>query len=58
MSIIEVNQISKSFGDLRAVDDISFKIDEGTVFGFLGPNGAGKSNVLDALMFCFCNQFA
>jgi len=50
MSIIEVNQVSKSFGDLRAVDDISFKIDEGTVFGFLGPNGAGKTTTIRMIM--------
>ena len=38
--------MSKSFGDLKAVDDISFAVEEGEIFGFLGPNGAGKSTTM------------
>ena len=37
---------SKSFGDLKAVDDISFNVENGEIFGFLGPNGAGKSTTM------------
>ena len=38
--------MTKSFGDLKAIDDISLKIDESEIFGFLGPNGAGKSTTM------------
>lgn len=44
--MIEVDGISKSFGEFRAVDDVSFTCEPGTVTGFLGPNGAGKSTTL------------
>ena len=43
---IETKSLSKSFGDLKAVDDISFNIESGEIFGFLGPNGAGKSTTM------------
>ncbi len=43
---IETKSLSKIFGDLRAVDDISFKVEKGEIFGFLGPNGAGKSTTM------------
>jgi ABC-2 type transport system ATP-binding protein len=43
---IETKSLSKSFGDLKAVDDISFNVDNGEIFGFLGPNGAGKSTTM------------
>ncbi|MEQ1659788.1 MAG: ATP-binding cassette domain-containing protein, partial [Hylemonella sp.] len=41
--MIEVNQLTKRYGSLTAVDGVSFKVDAGEVLGFLGPNGAGKS---------------
>lgn len=44
--IIEVQHFSKSYGDFKAVDDISFTVDEGSIFAFLGPNGAGKSTTI------------
>ena len=47
--IIEVNGISKSFGDLKAVDNLSMEVREGELFAFLGPNGAGKSTTIDML---------
>lgn len=47
--IVEVNHFSKSYGDFKAVDDISFSVEEGEIFAFLGPNGAGKSTTINTL---------
>lgn len=47
--IIDVNELSKHFGSLKAVDSISFKVKEGEIFGFLGPNGAGKTTTINML---------
>ncbi len=44
--MIEVKSITKRFGDLYAVDDVSFRIEQGEVIGFLGPNGAGKTTLM------------
>jgi len=41
-----VDSLTKEFGDFKAVDGISFKVEEGEIFGFLGPNGAGKSTTM------------
>jgi ABC-2 type transport system ATP-binding protein len=46
---IEVKNFSKKYGDLFAVDDITFTVEEGTIFAFLGPNGAGKSTTIATL---------
>lgn len=46
---IEVNNLTKKFGDFTAVDDISLTVKEGEIFGFLGPNGAGKSTTIRVL---------
>lgn len=46
---IEVNGLKKYFGDVKAVDDISFQVDQGELFGFLGINGAGKSTTINML---------
>lgn len=43
MAVIDVDNISKSFGDTKAVQNVSFNIPEGRIFGLLGPNGAGKT---------------
>ncbi|MBO0600114.1 ABC transporter ATP-binding protein [Sporosarcina sp. E16_3] len=48
--IIEVERLSKSFGKLKAVNDISFYVDEGALFSFLGTNGAGKSTTISILL--------
>jgi ABC-2 type transport system ATP-binding protein len=48
-NVIEVNELTKRFGDLAAVDHIGFTIKEGEIFGFLGPNGAGKSTCIKML---------
>src|SRR5512142_2761046 len=49
MSIITVQNLSKQFKTLKAVDGISFDVREGEVFGFLGPNGAGKTTTINIL---------
>jgi ABC-2 type transport system ATP-binding protein len=49
MAIISVQNLSKQFKLLKAVDDISFVVEEGEVFGFLGPNGAGKTTTINIL---------
>src|SRR5437773_5503719 len=47
--MIEIHHLSKSFGPLRAVDDISFSVGRGEILGYLGPNGAGKSTTLKTI---------
>jgi len=48
-AIIEVSHLTKKFGDFTAVDDISFSVTRGEIFGFLGPNGAGKTTCIKML---------
>src|SRR5208337_1798592 len=50
--MITVNGLTKSYGDFRAVDNISFEIKEGQITGLLGPNGAGKTTTL-RMLSCF-----
>ncbi|MBQ9793310.1 MAG: ATP-binding cassette domain-containing protein [Clostridia bacterium] len=47
--MIEINGLSKVFGTQRAVDDVTFRVEEGEIMGFLGPNGAGKSTTMNIL---------
>ena len=49
MNIIEVKNLVRTFGEVRAVDDITFDVAEGEIFAFLGPNGAGKSTTIKML---------
>jgi ABC-2 type transport system ATP-binding protein len=49
LNVIEVEELSKNFGQLVAVDKVSFKVKEGEIFGFLGPNGAGKTTTINML---------
>jgi ABC-2 type transport system ATP-binding protein len=49
MGAIEVRGLVKTYGDLRAVDDVSLEVAEGEFFGILGPNGAGKTTILEII---------
>ncbi|MCP9290232.1 ABC transporter ATP-binding protein [Gracilimonas sediminicola] len=46
MAVIEVNNVFKSFGKTKAVNDVSFEVHKGRIFGLLGPNGAGKTTTI------------
>ncbi len=50
--MISVEHLTKYYGQVLAVDDLSFEIDEGHVYGFLGPNGAGKSTTMNIMTGC------
>ncbi|SFR49931.1 ABC transporter ATP-binding protein [Halorubrum sodomense] len=50
MPAIECRDLSKYYGDVRGVEDVSFTVEEGEVFGFLGPNGAGKTTAIRTLL--------
>lgn len=47
---IEVKNVTKFFGKQKALDNVSFKVDKGEIFGFLGPNGAGKTTMMKIIM--------
>ncbi len=49
MPVIEVRELVKRYGDLIAVDHVTFEVSEGEIFGFLGPNGAGKTTTIEIL---------
>ena len=49
MSLLEIENLSISFGGVKAVDDVSFAVDEGSVYAIIGPNGAGKSTIFNLL---------
>jgi ABC-2 type transport system ATP-binding protein len=49
MNMIEVKNLTKKFGEVTTVDDLSFNVAEGEVFGLLGPNGAGKTTAIRML---------
>lgn len=50
MSVLSVNHISKSYGKIKALDDLSLHVPEGSVFGILGPNGSGKTTTLSIIL--------
>ena len=52
-AIIELNSLSKTYGNQRGIEDVSFSVDEGEIFGFIGPNGAGKSTTIRTLLALF-----
>lgn len=53
MAVIDVNNISKRFGDVQAVDNLSFDVQPGEIFGLLGPNGAGKTTSIRMILDIF-----
>ena len=53
-NIIEIEHLTKRFGEITAVDDLSFRVKEGELFAFLGVNGAGKSTTISIM----CGQLA
>ena len=53
-NIIEIRNLIKNFGDVKAVQDISFNVKKGELFAFLGVNGAGKSTTISII----CGQLA
>ncbi|MDE2664637.1 MAG: ABC transporter ATP-binding protein [Acidobacteriota bacterium] len=50
--MIEVDRLTKRYGNLKAVDDVSFQVEKGEILGFLGPNGAGKTTTM-RILTCF-----
>lgn len=50
MNALQLTNVTKNFGDVTAVDNLSLKVPEGTIYGFLGPNGAGKTTTLRMIM--------
>ena len=50
MAIVEVKQLEKTFGDVKALEDVTFSVEAGEVAGFIGPNGAGKSTTIRILL--------
>src|SRR5438552_3669187 len=50
MTAVEIHQVTKTFGDHVAVDELSLRVPAGTVYGFIGPNGSGKTTTLRMIM--------
>ncbi len=50
MNILELKHLKKYYGNKRGIEDVSFKISEGEIYGFIGPNGAGKSTTLRTIV--------
>lgn len=50
MNVIEVKNVKKYYGDVRGVENLSFEVEEGEIYGFLGPNGAGKTTTVKILV--------
>jgi ABC-2 type transport system ATP-binding protein len=49
-NVIEINNLTKQYGKHRGIDNVSFSVKEGEIFGFIGPNGAGKSTTIRTLL--------
>ncbi len=53
MDVVEIENITKTFGRVRAVDDLSLNVPQGSIYGFIGPNGSGKTTTLRMIMNIF-----
>jgi ABC-2 type transport system ATP-binding protein len=53
MNAVEITSVTKTFGDVKAVDDLSLAVPKGSVYGFIGPNGSGKTTTLRMIMNIF-----
>jgi branched-chain amino acid transport system ATP-binding protein len=49
-AVLEVSDIKKSFGGIKAVDGVSFDVQEGEILGLIGPNGCGKSTLVNCIL--------
>ena len=52
-AVMELNGLTKFYGKQRGIEDVTFNVDEGEIFGFIGPNGAGKSTAIRTLLALF-----
>jgi len=50
MSIVEINNLTVQYPDVKALDDVSFTVNQGDFLGIIGPNGAGKSTLFDVML--------
>lgn len=50
MNVIEIKNLTKTYGKARGISDVSFNVEQGEIFGFIGPNGAGKSTTIRTLL--------
>ena len=48
--MIEIKNVTKKYGDFKAVDDVSFNVNEGDIFAFIGHNGAGKTTLIKSIV--------
>jgi len=53
MNVVDIEKITKTFGSLKAVDDLSLQVPKGSIYGFIGPNGSGKTTTLRMIMNIF-----
>ena len=49
-TLIEIQNLTKYYGKIKGVENLSLKLEEGEIFGFIGPNGAGKSTTIRSIM--------
>lgn len=50
MTLLKVNNVTKTFGKFKALNGVNFTVEEGEIFGFIGPNGSGKSTTIKAIL--------